>query len=38
LVLVFLNLLPYSKHFHVITAIPNVYLQNLDPPGRLPKS
>ncbi|NOX57387.1 MAG: (Fe-S)-binding protein, partial [Planctomycetes bacterium] len=35
LVLVFLNLLPYSKHFHVITAIPNVYLRNLDPPGRL---
>jgi Fe-S oxidoreductase len=37
LVLLFLNLLPYSKHFHVITAIPNVYLQSLDPPGRLPK-
>ncbi|MFQ5590513.1 MAG: (Fe-S)-binding protein [Phycisphaerae bacterium] len=36
LVLVFLNLLPYSKHFHVITAIPNVYAQSLDPPGRLP--
>ena len=36
LVLLFLNLLPYSKHFHVITAIPNVYLGSLDPPGRLP--
>ncbi|UCC31124.1 MAG: (Fe-S)-binding protein [Phycisphaerales bacterium] len=36
LVLIFLNLLPYSKHFHVITAIPNVYTQNLKPPGRLP--
>lgn len=36
LVLIFLNLLPYSKHFHVITAIPNVYLQSLEPPGRLP--
>ncbi len=36
LVLLFLNLLPYSKHFHVITAIPNVYAQNLHPPGRLP--
>ena len=36
LVLIFLNLLPYSKHFHVITAIPNVYTQSLDPPGRLP--
>jgi len=36
LVLIFLNLLPYSKHFHVITAIPNVYTQSLHPPGRLP--
>jgi Fe-S oxidoreductase len=36
LVLIFLNLLPYSKHFHIITAVPNVYTQNLDPPGRLP--
>jgi len=35
LVLIFLNLLPYSKHFHVITAIPNVYTQSLEPPGRL---
>ncbi|MFQ5495499.1 MAG: (Fe-S)-binding protein, partial [Phycisphaerae bacterium] len=36
LVLIFLNLLPYSKHFHVITGIPNVFAQSLDPPGRLP--
>ncbi|MCC7293153.1 MAG: (Fe-S)-binding protein [Phycisphaerales bacterium] len=36
LVLLFLNLLPYSKHFHVITGIPNVFFQSLDPPGRLP--
>lgn len=35
LVVFFLNLLPYSKHFHVITAIPNVFSQNLAPPGRL---
>lgn len=35
LVLIFLNLLPYSKHFHVITAIPNVFCQNLTPKGRL---
>ncbi len=35
LVLVFLNLLPHSKHFHVITAIPNVFLADLHPPGRL---
>lgn len=37
LVLVFLNLLPYSKHFHVITAIPNTFHMNLDAPGKLPK-
>ncbi|MGB0715691.1 MAG: (Fe-S)-binding protein [Phycisphaerae bacterium] len=36
LVLVFLNLLPFSKHFHIITGIPNVYFQSLDPPGKLP--
>ena len=35
LVLVFLNLLPHSKHFHVITAIPNVFTRSLDPAGRL---
>ena len=36
LVLIFLNLLPYSKHFHIITGVPNVYLQSLEPVGRLP--
>jgi len=36
LVLVFANLLPYSKHFHVITGIPNVFLRNIGPRGRLP--
>lgn len=35
LVLVFLNILPYSKHFHIITAIPNVFTSDLTPPGRL---
>lgn len=35
LVLVFLNLLPHSKHFHVITAIPNVFLSDLESVGRL---
>jgi Fe-S oxidoreductase len=35
LVLVFLNILPYSKHFHILTAIPNVFLSDLNPPGRL---
>ncbi len=29
LVLGFLNFLPYSKHFHVITSIPNVYFSKL---------
>ncbi len=33
--LIFLNLLPHSKHFHVITAIPNVFLRSLLPAGRL---
>jgi Fe-S oxidoreductase len=36
LVLVFLNILPYTKHFHIITAVPNVALGNLTPKGRLP--
>lgn len=36
LVMVFLNLLPHSKHFHIITAIPNVFTRELGPKGRLP--
>jgi heterodisulfide reductase subunit C len=35
LVLIFLNLLPHSKHFHVITAIPNVFARDLSHPGKL---
>jgi Fe-S oxidoreductase len=35
LVMVFLNLLPHSKHFHVITAIPNVFARSLEAPGKL---
>jgi Fe-S oxidoreductase len=35
LVLIFLNLLPHSKHFHIITAIPNAFTSDLNPPGRL---
>ncbi len=35
LVLVFLNILPYSKHFHILTAISNVMHRDLTPPGRL---
>jgi Fe-S oxidoreductase len=30
--LVFLNLLPLGKHFHVITALPNVFLKSLGYP------
>ncbi len=30
-VLGFMNLLPYSKHLHVFTSIPNTYFANLDP-------
>jgi Fe-S oxidoreductase len=37
LVLLFLNLLPYGKHFHVLTSLPNVFLANLEPPGVLPR-
>ena len=36
LVLVFLNLLPHSKHFHIITVLPNVFARNIQPAGRLP--
>jgi Fe-S oxidoreductase len=35
-VLIFLNLLPYSKHFHIITSAPNVFFQPLEPAGKLP--
>ena len=35
IVLGFLNYLPYSKHSHVFTAIPNVFFQNLSPRGAL---
>jgi len=35
LVMVFLNFLPHGKHFHVITAIPNVLLRDLEHPGKL---
>ncbi|MCH2110225.1 MAG: (Fe-S)-binding protein [Polyangiaceae bacterium] len=35
LVLIFLNILPYSKHFHIITAVPNVFLGDQTPAGRL---
>jgi len=36
-ILVFLNLLPRSKHFHIITALPNVFFGKLESKGRLAK-
>ena len=35
LVMLFLNLLPHSKHFHIITGIPNVFTRSLEHPGKL---
>jgi heterodisulfide reductase subunit C len=35
LIFVFANYLPYSKHFHVFMSVPNVFLSNLDPLGKL---
>lgn len=34
-ILCFLNILPGSKHFHVITSLPNVFFRKLEPAGRL---
>jgi Fe-S oxidoreductase/nitrate reductase gamma subunit len=34
-ILFFGNYLPYSKHFHILTAIPNIFFMKLDPMGRL---
>ncbi|HLN80126.1 MAG TPA: (Fe-S)-binding protein, partial [Thermoanaerobaculia bacterium] len=34
-ILFFGNYLPYSKHFHIITSIPNVFFMKLEPMGRL---
>jgi len=36
-VLVFLNVLPLSKHFHIITGLPNVFFRKLEPTGALSK-
>jgi Fe-S oxidoreductase len=36
-VLGFLNYLPYSKHLHVLTSVPNVYFASLEPRGMLSK-
>lgn len=34
MVFVFLNYLPYSKHFHILLAFPNTYYSNLNPKGQ----
>lgn len=31
--LLFMNLLPLSKHFHIITAIPNIFFRRLEQPA-----
>lgn len=31
----FVAFLPFSKHFHVVTALPNVFFRNLEPTGRM---
>lgn len=36
-ILGFLNFLPYGKHFHILTAIPNVFFFNTKPRGQLTK-
>lgn len=35
IVLVFLNFLPFGKHFHILTILPQVYTANPQPRGRL---
>ncbi|MEM9718243.1 MAG: (Fe-S)-binding protein [Bacteroidota bacterium] len=37
-VLIFLNYLPISKHFHILMAFPNVFYSRLDAKGRLTSS
>ncbi|HMF09408.1 MAG TPA: (Fe-S)-binding protein [Thermoanaerobaculia bacterium] len=34
-ILFFGNYLPYSKHFHIIVAVPNIFFMKLDPMGKL---
>lgn len=36
MIFLFINILPYSKHFHVFMSIPNVFLSRLEPLGKLP--
>ncbi len=37
IILTFLNLLPLSKHFHIITGLPNTFFRKLEPIGALAK-
>ncbi len=34
-IFVFANYLPFAKHFHVITALPNLFFAKLDPAGKM---
>lgn len=34
-ILAFTNLLPFSKHLHVLTSVPNVYFSNVEPTNKL---
>lgn len=36
MIFLFMNILPYSKHFHVFMSVPNVFLSRLHPLGKLP--
>ncbi len=35
--LVFMNFLPYSKHMHILTAIPNCFFRRLEKPNTQPR-
>lgn len=37
IVMAFLNFLPLGKHFHIITGLPTVFFQRLQPQGQLSK-
>lgn len=37
LILAFMNFLPYSKHLHVLTSVPNVFFSTLGPTNKLAK-
>jgi Fe-S oxidoreductase len=37
IIVVFGNFLPYGKHFHIITGLPNVFFRRLPPVGALAK-